>query len=61
MAYDKSITGVATSLSALATLIGVFVWSQRQKSRELSEKTDPLTLGVEPTAPSQLPDGPIRD
>ena len=46
MAFDKSIAGAATSLSALAALAGVFVWSKRQKKRELGEKSDHAALGV---------------
>lgn len=61
MASDKSITGVATSLSALAALVGVFVWSERQKSRELNEKANRLAFGAELTPPPQLPDDPGRD
>ena len=61
MASDKSITGVATSLSALATLVGVFVWSERQKSRELNEKANRLAFGAEPTTPPQLPNGPDQN
>ena len=61
MAFDKSITGVATSLSALATLVGVFVWSERLKSRELNEKANRLSFGVESATPPQLSDDPIRD
>lgn len=62
MAFDKSISGAATSFSALAALVGVFVWSRRQKSRELREKANPLALGAEPTPPPQLPpDDPGRD
>lgn len=61
MALDKSLTGAATSLSALVTLVGVFVWSKRQKSRELSEKANPLTLGAELTPPPQLPDDAGRN
>lgn len=61
MASDKSITGVATSLSALATLVGVFVWSERQKSRELNEKANRLAFGAQPPPPPQLPDDPGRD
>ena len=45
MAFDKSISGAAISLSALAALIGAFVWSKRQKKRELGEKSDPTALG----------------
>ena len=61
MASDKSITGVATSLSALAALVGVFVWSKRQKSRELNEKANRLASGAEPTTPPQLPGDPGRN
>ena len=45
MAFDKSISGAAISLSALATLAGVFVWSKRQKKRELGEKSEHAALG----------------
>lgn len=58
MAFDKPIWGAAVSLSALAALAGVFVWSKRQKSRELNEKANSLTFGAEPTTLPQLPDGP---
>ena len=61
MAFDKSISGVAISLSALATLAGVFVWSKRQKSRELREKANPAAFGAEPTALPRLPDSPGRN
>ena len=61
MAFDKSISGAAISLSALATLAGVFVWSKRQKSRELREKASPATFGAEPTALPRLPDSPGRN
>ena len=61
MAFDKSISGAAISLSALATLAGVFVWSKRQKSRELREKANPAAFGAEPTAPPRLPDSPSRN
>ena len=61
MAFDKSITGVATSLSALVTLVGVFVWSKRQKSRQLSEKSNPAAFGAEPTPPPQLPSNPNQN
>ena len=61
MAFDKSITGVATSLSALAALVGVFVWSERQRRRELREKADPAAFGAEPIAPPQLPNGPDQN
>ena len=61
MAFDKSITGVATSLSALVTLVGVFVWSKRQKSRQLSEKSNPAAFGVEPSPPPQLPSNPNQN
>lgn len=58
MAFDKPIWGAAVSLTALTSLAGVFVWSRRQKSRELSEKTNPAAFGVEPTLPPQPPDSP---
>ena len=59
MAFDKSITGgTAMSLSALATLAGIFVWSKRQKSRELREKTHPTAFGAEPTSLPPLPNSP---
>ena len=61
MAFDKPITGATTSFSALAALVGVFVWSKRQKSRELREKTHPTAFGAEPTLPPQLPNSPRRD
>jgi len=57
MAFDKSVTGAATSLSALVTLVGVFVWSKRQRSRELNEKVNPAAIGPEPKPPPQLPNG----
>lgn len=58
MALGKPIWGAAVSLTALASLAGVFVWSKRQKSRELREKANPAAFGVEPTVPPQLPDSP---
>jgi uncharacterized membrane protein len=61
MAFDKSISGAATSISTLAALVGVFVWSSRQKRRELGEKTNPAAFGVEPTLPPQLPNNPGRN
>ena len=61
MAFDKSISGAAISLSALATLAGVFAWSKRLKSRELREKANPEEFGAEPAAPPRLPDNSIQN
>ena len=60
MAFDKPMWGAAVSLSALASLAGVFVWSKRHKSRESSDKANPVGLGAEPTPPPQLSNNPGR-
>ena len=47
MASDKSIAGVATSLSALATLVGVFVWSETSEEPRIErEKANRLQRSV---------------
>lgn len=38
----KSTAGLATTLTALASLVGVFVWSKHEQQRDLQKKSDAL-------------------
>lgn len=56
MAFDKSVSGAATSITAIATLAGIFVWSKRQKRKDLKEKTHPTAIDTR-SAPPPMPPG----
>ena len=61
MAFDKSVSGAATSITAIATLAGIFVWSKRQKRKDLKEKTHPTAIDTRSAPPPMPPRAPGRN
>ena len=59
MANGHSVSGAATAISALAGLVGLFLWVRRERKQELkkSKASDPLMTG-EASPPPSLPRSP---